>query len=78
MTKLTIGSTGTLVRSITATASQVFYFAYPLSYGALTSILDVNNFETIGDWTRTTRSFTGLDATSQSYYVYEFKNPVTA
>jgi hypothetical protein len=78
LTKSVIVSTATLVRTMTATAGQVFYFAYPQSYGVLTSILDVNNFETLPDWTRTTRSFTGLDGTPQNYYVYEFNNPVVA
>ena len=55
-----------------------FYFAYPASYGALTSILDVNNFETIGDWTLTTTNITGLDTTAQSYRIYSFNNTVVA
>lgn len=78
LTKSVIANTATLARTMTAVNSDVFYFAYPQSYGALTSILDVNNFETLPDWTRTTRSFVGLDTTSQSYYVYEFNNPVVA
>lgn len=78
LTKDVIVSTATVVKTITATAGQVFYFAYPAAYPALTSILDVNNFETIGDWTVSTISITGLDATSQSYRQYKFNNPVTA
>lgn len=78
LTKSVITSNANLARTMVATNGQVFYFAYPSSYGALTSILDVNNFETLPDWTRTTRSFVGLDTTSQSYYVYEFNNPVVA
>lgn len=78
LTKRVIASTVSRTETITATAGQVFYFAYPQSYGVLTSILDVNNFETLADWTRTTISITGLDATSQSYYQYKFNNPVTA
>lgn len=78
LTKSVIVNTATLTRTMTATNGQVFYFAYPAAYGVLTSILDVNNFETLPDWTRTTRNFTGLDATVQSYYVYEFNNPVLA
>ena len=45
-------------------------FAYPKSYGALKSILDPNNFETLGNYTRTEVSVTGLDGTAQAYYVY--------
>ncbi len=62
--------------SIAATNGQVFYYAFPAAYGALSSILDVNGFETITDWTVTTANITGLDATAQSYKIYEFNNPV--
>lgn len=78
LSKSIINSTATLAKTMSAAASDVFYFAYPASYGALTSILDVNNFETIGDWTLTTSNITGLNATPVSYRIYEFKNPVTA
>lgn len=78
LTKLVISSTSTSNQTITATSGQVFYFAYPASYGALTSILDVSNFETIPDWTLRTENITGLDATAQSYRIYEFNNPVIA
>lgn len=78
LTKTIIVSTATVVKTMTATAGQVFYFAYPASYPSLFSILDVNGFETIGDWTLTTSNITGLDATAQSYKIYEFNNPVTA
>ena len=44
--------------------------AYPKAHGALASILDPNNFETIGDYTRSEVSITGLDGTTQTYYVY--------
>ena len=78
LTKTIIVSTATVVKTMTATAGQVFYFAYPASYPSLFSILDVNGFETIGDWTLTTANITGLDASAQSYKIYEFNNPVTA
>ena len=78
LTKDIIASTATVNRTIAAGAGQVFYFAYPSAYPALTSILDVNNFETITDWTVRTVTITGLDATSQTYRVYEFNNPVVA
>ena len=45
-------------------------FAYPKAHGALKSILDPNNFETIGNYTRSEVSITGLDGTAQAYYVY--------
>lgn len=61
-----------------ATSSEVYYFAYPASYGTLSSILDENGFETIADWTLTVDNITGLDATAQSYNIYEFNNTVTS
>lgn len=45
-------------------------FAYLKSHGALKSIIDPNNFETIGNYTRSEVSVTGLDGTAQTYYVY--------
>ena len=45
-------------------------FAYPKAHGVLKSILDPNNFETIGNYTCHTVSVTGLDETAQDYYVY--------
>lgn len=78
LTKSIINSTATVVKNMTATTGQVFYFAFPTSYGALTSILDINNFETIADWTLTTANIVGLNGVSVSYKIYEFKNPVTA
>ena len=45
-------------------------FAYPKAHGVLKSILDPNNFETIGNYTQYTVSVTGLDGTAQDYYVY--------
>lgn len=74
LTKRIINSTANRQELITVNGSQKMYFAYPSSYGALTSILDVNNFNTINDWTRTTVNITGLDGNSVSYYVYEFNN----
>ena len=44
--------------------------AYPKAHGVLKSILDPNNFETIGDYTRSEVDITGLDGTTQTYYVY--------
>lgn len=71
-------STASLNKSFTTSNGDVYYFAYPASYGALTSIKDENNFETIGDWTLRTENITGLDASAQSYRIYEFNNPVVA
>jgi hypothetical protein len=78
LTKTVIVSTATVTKTMVATAGQVFYFAYPAAYPSLFSILDVNGFEVIADWTLTTANITGLDATAQSYKIYSFNNPVTA
>ena len=61
----------------TSPTSQVFYFAYPLSYGLLTSILDTNGFETISDYIIRTVVITGLDGLPQNYTVYEYANLTT-
>lgn len=61
-----------------APGGETFYLAYPASQGVLTSIRDSSNFETITDWTLTVANITGLDATAQSYNIYEFNNIVTA
>lgn len=58
----------------TSPNSEVYYFAYPASYGPLSDILDDNAFSTISDYTyRQSESFTGLDGTPQDYDVYEFQ-----
>lgn len=79
LTKRIINSTASRSETIAASAGNVFYFAYPASYGALTKITDVNtNFDTITDWTLRTENITGLDGNPVSYRIYEFNNPVTA
>lgn len=75
LTKLVKVKSDTAVTS--SPNSEVYYFAAPASYGDLTSILDENSFETISDYTKRTENFTMLDATSQSYYVWEFDNITT-
>jgi hypothetical protein len=76
LTKDIINSTATLVRNFNVlTNGDVFYFAYPASYGALTSILDQNGFETFASWTLTTANITGLDGNAVSYRIYEFEIP---
>jgi hypothetical protein len=71
-------STASLNKTFTPANGDVYYYAYPASYGALTSIKDENNFETFGDWTLTTANITGLDASAVSYRIYAFNNPVVA
>jgi hypothetical protein len=62
--------------AFSVTAGQKVYYSYPAAYAALTSILDQNGFEVIGSFTPTTVSITGLDATSQSYRVYEITSAI--
>jgi len=57
--------------------NNVFYFCFPKSYGLLTSILDENGFETIGDWGPRDVPITGLDSSTQIYTFYEFVNITT-
>jgi len=61
----------------TSPTSQVYYFAYPDAYPALTSILDQSGFETLPDYILRTVTITGLDGTPQLYKVYEFRNLTT-
>ena len=62
-------------------SSEVYYYAYPASFGLLTSILDANGFETIGDWTLSVVSFTNnppdYEGIATNYNVYEFDNLTT-
>ena len=51
-------------------ANQRQVFAYPKAHGVLKSIIDPNNFEIIDSFTRSELSITGLDGTTQTYYVY--------
>lgn len=78
LTKVIMTSNSNYNRNFTHANGDVFYFAYPASYGALTSIKDPNNFETLGDWALSTSNITGLDGNAVSYRIYEFNNPVVA
>ena len=49
---------------------QRMVFAYPKAHGALKSIIDPNNFDVTGTFGRQEVSITGLDGTTQTYYVY--------
>ncbi len=61
--------------------NQVYYFAYPQSYGDLVSIRDTNGFNITTDWTKTVRTFTlslpNYAGGTSPYNVYEFKNLTT-
>jgi len=60
-------------KTITVTANnQKIYFAYPQSWGVLTSIKDENNFENLNGWlNRPNLSFTLANGSSHTYTVRE-------
>ena len=51
--------------------NQCMIFAYPFSYGKLTSILDPNGFEMLNAFTCTELDIKCLDNSIQKYYVYQ-------
>ena len=53
-------------------SEQRIVYMYPQSFGTLTSIKDVNNFDYINSYTKTTLSYDSVD-----YYVYILTDPVT-
>lgn len=61
--------------------SQVLYFAYPASFGALESVVEENDFEILPDFVKTTVAFTlsspNFNTGVADYFVYEHKNIVT-
>lgn len=74
MTKL-IQSKGN--KSLNYTLSnQKMVFAYPKSYGALSKIVDPNQFDVTATWTVKEINITTTDTVSTPYYVYTSK-PVT-
>lgn len=54
-------------------SNQRLVYAYPKSFGALSSVKDGNNFETLTAYARTELAIGGVD-----YYVYAMTTPVTA
>lgn len=78
LTKHVTNNTNNYSQTITATAGQKLYVAFPASYGTLTSILDVSNFEVISAFTATTANITGLDGNAVSYRIYESNSAVVA
>lgn len=63
---------GTTKSGLSITNGKIAY-AYPKSYGALTSVKDGNNFEVLGSYTRSELTIDGVE-----YYCYLLTNPVTA
>jgi hypothetical protein len=65
-------------KAVTTSPTNARYcFMYPAVYGALTSIIDKNGFETLPDYDIFTYDVIGLDSTSQSYRIYVLKNDTT-
>ena len=52
--------------------NQRIVYMYPKSFGSLTSIKDVNNFDYINSYTLTTSTYSGVE-----YYIYILTDPVT-
>ena len=52
------------------TNNQCMVIAYPKSYGTLKKILDQNSFDITNTFIKSEVNVTGLDKTSQAYYVY--------
>lgn len=50
--------------------NQCIVFAYPKAHGALKKIVDPNNFDITGSFARHEVNITGLDGSTQAYYVY--------
>ena len=71
MTKI-VSPSKSMTQSGVSLANQRLCFAYPKSFGALTSVKDGNNFETLDAYTRTEVSISGT-----YYYVYTMTSPVT-
>lgn len=54
-----------------------YYFAYPQSMGAVTLILDPNNFDITSAFTQFTATFTLADGSSEDYYIYRNNDDTT-
>ena len=52
------------------TNNQKMIIAYPVEYGAISKVYDVNNFDITSSFECNTVSVTGLDGVTQNYYVY--------
>ena len=55
--------------------NQKMVIAYPKAHGVLKKALDPNNFDYIDAYDRAELNITGLDGTTQAYYVYAQKDP---
>ncbi len=77
LTKVSRSSTPSFMITVSP-VGEVWYFAYPDSYPALTSIRDQNGFELIADFKVTTgHSIIDLPGDKTTYRVYEYNNVTT-
>lgn len=63
--------------TVTASGSNSIYYAYPTSYGALTS-LKIGGFESINAFTQLTISVTNASGFTENFYVYVSNNTFSA
>lgn len=71
LVKQVVGNSNNRNVSYTGLTGQKFYYAFPASYGDLTSIKDVNNFEVLGSFTKKTKNWVAADGATVSYTIYE-------
>ena len=76
LTKAVVGA-GDKVYGFAPAAGEVYYFAYPFSYGLLTNVYDWNSFPIGSSFTIHTQNITNTFGQTVSYYIYEF-NDVSA
>ena len=70
LTKKVQAKTGTTEHTFNTNGVEAqIVFAYPYT-GALTSVMDPNNFQNVDSFTKSTVSIVGLDGSSQSYSVW--------
>lgn len=67
---------GNKTRAYTAN-NEYLVIAYPTSYGDLTAIIDQNNFDNTGAWTKQTVIFNESEETEVSYNVYITNDKIT-
>lgn len=66
--------------NLTANFSPVlerYYFAYPQSFGAVSQVLDPNNFDITDAFTQFTATFTLADGSTEDYYIYRSNDDTT-
>lgn len=72
----TIRSNNNLTANFSPTLER-YYFAYPQSMGAVSQVLDPNNFDITSAFTQFTATFTLADGSSEDYYIYRSNDDTT-